>query len=255
MIAVKIVTLSTFLLRSSAFSTRGLNSAVNRFPSLTPCAFVSTTTTNTHGKTKYPFFRTQVKMSSSGTESKKQVLVPIADDSEEIETSCITDTLVRFGANVVVASVKPDGELLCKMSRGLKIMADISIEEAAKQSWDLIALPGGLPGAEHLRDSEHLITLLKSQSDQKKLYGAVCASPAVVLATHSLLPESGATCYPAPPFRSVLKDPSDDIVVIQDNVITSKGPGTSLEFALTLGEKLFGKEEADKVAAGMLVER
>ena len=52
-----------------------------------------------------------------------------------------------------------------------------------------------------------------------------------------------------------MKDPSDDVVVIQDNIITSKGPGTSLEFALALGEKLFGKEEADKVAAGMLVER
>ena len=146
MIAVKVATLSTFLLRStgtSAFSTTGFitkNTAVNRFPSLTPCALI-TTTPNTfldHDKTRYPFLRTQVKMSSSDAASKKQVLVPIADDSEEIETSCITDTLVRFGANVVVASVKPDGDLLCKMSRGLKVMADVTIEEAAKQDWDLI---------------------------------------------------------------------------------------------------------------------
>jgi len=68
----------------------------------------------------------------------KRVLVPIADDSEEIETTCITDTLVRFGAEVVVASVKPGGELLCKMSRGVKMVADVTIDEAASQSWDLV---------------------------------------------------------------------------------------------------------------------
>jgi hypothetical protein len=70
--------------------------------------------------------------------SMKRVLVPIADDSEEIETTCITDTLTRFGAEVVIASVKPGGELVCKMSRGVKMVADIPIEEAVGQSWDLV---------------------------------------------------------------------------------------------------------------------
>jgi hypothetical protein len=70
--------------------------------------------------------------------SMKRVLVPIADDSEEIETTCITDTLTRFGAQVVVASVKPGGELVCKMSRGVKMVADIPIDEAVGQSWDLV---------------------------------------------------------------------------------------------------------------------
>jgi len=68
----------------------------------------------------------------------KRVLVPIADDSEEIETTCITDTLTRFGAEVVVASVKADGELVCKMSRGVKMVADIPIEDATEQDWDLV---------------------------------------------------------------------------------------------------------------------
>lgn len=87
---------------------------------------------------------TKLTMSTSSDSSpKKRVLVPIADDSEEIETTCITDTLVRFGAEVVVASVKPDGELKCKMSRGINILADTTIDEACKQEWDLIALPGG----------------------------------------------------------------------------------------------------------------
>lgn len=136
----------------------------------------------------------------------------------------------------------------------VKIMADVTIEEAAKEDWDLIALPGGLPGAEYLRDCPTLIELLKKQQTQKKLYGAVCASPAVVLATHGLI-GAGATSYPVPPFRAVMTDASDEKVVVQDNVVTSQGPGTSLLFALALGELLYGKDKADKVASALLVQR
>lgn len=131
-------------------------------------------------------------------------------------------------------------------------MADVTIEEAAKEEWDLIALPGGMPGAEHLRDCAVLIELLKKQQEQKKLYGAVCASPAVVLASKGLVGE-GATCYPAGPFRDVMAGASDDSVVVQENVVTSQGPGTSLLFAISLGEQLYGKEEAQKIANALLV--
>jgi hypothetical protein len=79
---------------------------------------------------------------SSTLSMSKRVLVPIAEGSEEIETTCITDVLTRFGAHVTVASVM-NGELVCKMSRGIKVMADTTIEEAAKDEWDLVALPGG----------------------------------------------------------------------------------------------------------------
>lgn len=64
-----------------------------------------------------------LKMSSTSDSTKKKILVPIADGSEEIETTCITDTLVRFGADVSVASVMPGGELVCTMSRGIKVSA------------------------------------------------------------------------------------------------------------------------------------
>ena len=133
-------------------------------------------------------------------------------------------------------------------------MADVTIEEAAKEEWDLIALPGGLPGADHLRDCPTLIELLKKQQEKKKLYGAVCASPAVVFTSHNLI-GAGATCYPAPPFRGAMTDASDEKVVVQDNVVTSQGPGTSLLFALALGEQLYGKEEADNIASDLLVQR
>lgn len=192
--------------------------------------------------------------SDSTTSPKKRVLVPIADDSEEIETTCITDTLVRFGAEVVVASVKPDGDLKCKMSRGINILADVTIDEACKQEWDLIALPGGMPGAEHLRDCPALIRLLEKQkNDPSKYYSAICAAPAVVLASKNLI-QSGATVYPAPPFLKMIDNVSSDDVVVQGNLITSRGPGTALKFALKLGELLYGEDAAKDVASAMLVD-
>ncbi|CAJ1952528.1 unnamed protein product [Cylindrotheca closterium] len=183
----------------------------------------------------------------------KRVLVPVAEGSEEIETTCITDTLTRFGAEVTIASVMP-GELVCKMSRGIKVMADVNIDEAAKEEWDLIVLPGGMPGAEHLRDSAALIGLLEKQKSQNKPYAAICAAPAVVLASKGLLEGEGATCYPAPGFRSKLTNPTDDEVAFTvGKVTTSKGPGTALKFALELGEQLFGKEARAKIQSEMLV--
>jgi protein deglycase len=95
---------------------------------------------------------------------------------------------------------------------------------------------------------------LEKQNKAGKLYGAICASPALVLATHGLVSE-GATCYPAATFRDALKNPVDDDVVVNDNLTTSKGPGTSLKFALMLGEQMYGKEKANEIASAMLVKR
>jgi protein deglycase len=207
-----------------------------------------------------------VDMSSTSNEGQKRVLVPIADGSEEIETSCITDTLTRFGAKVTVASVKP--ELICTMSRGLKIVADCTIDDAASEQWDMIVLPGGMPGAEHLRDCATLQTLLEIHViQQQKPYGAICAAPAVVLAStsstsndtsSSLLSrtKSSATCYPAPAFRTKLAESgvavSDDNVVVSGNLITSQGPATAIAFSLQLGEILYGIEKRNEIATAML---
>ena len=107
-----------------------------------------------------------------------------------------------------------------------------------------------------MRGSETLFSMLEKQKAAGKLYAAICAAPAVVLASHGLLDDiEGATCYPAEPFRQKLVNPTDDAVAVTGNVITSKGPGTSLAFALELGEQLFGKEIGDKIQKEMLVQR
>jgi 4-methyl-5(b-hydroxyethyl)-thiazole monophosphate biosynthesis len=179
----------------------------------------------------------------------KKVLVPIADGTEEIEAVCIVDVLRRAGAQVTVASVEKS--LQVTASRGVKIVADSRIEDCTAASFDLIVLPGGMPGAEHLRDSEALIELLCRQQAAGRLYGAICAAPAVALLPHGLLEGKTATAHPG--FAGRLQAGSESRVVVDGNVATSRGPGTAIEFALVLVELLYGKEKAEEVAGPMLV--
>ena len=160
-----------------------------------------------------------------------RVLIPIADDSEDIETACIADVLSRAGAAVTIASVMPGGQLHCRMRNGLKIQADCMIEECAETSWDAIACPGGLPGAQHLSQCGPLVELLKQTLSENRVIGAVCASPAVVFAKHDLL-RGAATSYPSPWFTDMVRKSGvnwlDQPVVTQAAgnggcVITSQG--------------------------------
>ena len=178
----------------------------------------------------------------------KKALVVIADGSEELEAVTIIDVLVRVGADVTVASVN---DLQITASRGVKIAADALIGDCKGKEYDLIALPGGLPGAEHLRDCGELIEMLKEQKRTGRFYAAVCASPAVVLQHHGLLEGKAATCYPSPDLN--LPGRKDVKVVVDGNCVTSQGPGTALEFALKFVEILFDKEKSQQVAKAMLV--
>lgn len=181
------------------------------------------------------------------------VCVPIADGSEEIEAMCIVDVLRRANANVTVASV--GDALQVTMSRGVKVVADARIADCENSTYDLIALPGGMPGAENLRDSAPLTQMLKNQQQAGRLYAAICASPAVVLAAHGLLSDKKATCYPG--FNEALPHPAPalDTVVVDGNCITSQGPGTALSFSLALVAALYDPAKADEIAAALLMKR
>lgn len=178
----------------------------------------------------------------------KKVLVPIADGSEEIEVVCIIDVLRRAGALVTVASVN---QLQITASRGVRLLADCLIDDCMEDLWDLIVLPGGMPGAEHLRDSRKLKILLERQIKSNNLYGAICASPAVVLQVNGFLGPKRATCHAN--FRQYLENQEaiSENVVVDGNCITSRGPGTALQFALKLVEMLFDKQKANEVAVPM----
>ena len=159
----------------------------------------------------------------------KRVLVPIADGSEEIETCCITDTLVRAGAEVTVASV--EATTTCTMSRGLKIVADALVTDLGNDEFDLVALPGGMPGAERLRDSDALDAILRKQDARRAPLAAVCASPAVILKS------KGLTRRGKRPTGTALRGGAGDVsdgARARRPTYDARGPGTSLKFALIL---------------------
>ncbi|WCJ32250.1 Class I glutamine amidotransferase-like superfamily protein [Euphorbia peplus] len=175
-----------------------------------------------------------------------QVLVPIANGTEEMEAIMIIDILRRAKVNVVVASVEDKLEILA--SRNVKLEADVLLDEASKLSYDLIVLPGGLGGAQAFAKSEKLVNMLKKQRESNRPYGAICASPALVLEPHGLLEGKKATAFPAMCEKLTDKSEIENRVVVDGMLITSRGPGTSMEFALAIIEKLFGREKALELA-------
>jgi 4-methyl-5(b-hydroxyethyl)-thiazole monophosphate biosynthesis len=182
-----------------------------------------------------------------------KVLVPIADGTEEIEAVCIIDVLRRAEADVTVASV--GSGLQITASRGVKIVADVLLEQCRDATFDLIVVPGGMPGAEHLHASRTLQDLLKRQQDEDRWYAAICAAPAVVLQPLGLLRGKRATSHPAFMERLDAARAETGRVVVDGRCVTSRGPGTALAFALKLVEVLFGTRKAQEVAGPMLVDR
>jgi len=182
---------------------------------------------------------------------QKTVLVPVADGTEELEAVAIIDILRRAGAVVTVASVSGNRQITA--SRGVVILADALIEACAEQEYDLVVLPGGIPGAENLRDSAVLTGLLKRQQAKNRLYGAICASPAVVLEHHGLLEGRQATCHPGFADRLTDKTRVEEPVVMDDTCLTSRGAGTAVPFALSLVERLFGNQARGDVAASLAI--
>jgi protein deglycase len=193
--------------------------------------------------TKVPY--QLIKEISTGSHMNKKVLVPISDGSEEIEVCSIVNVLRRGGIDVTLASIRPI--LKVTGSREIQIVADKLLSDCVDDVFDMIILPGGMPGAEYLRDSRDLTLMLEKQAKENRLYGAICASPAVVLAHHGLLAGKKATAYPA--FQKELPDKStvNQVVVIDGNCITGQSPGTAIEFSLRVLEVLSGTDIAQKI--------
>jgi len=178
----------------------------------------------------------------------KKVLVPVAQGVEEMETITIIDVLRRSGASVIAASVD---EINIKASGGIEFKADRLIKDCMDEEFDLIAVPGGIPGAHNLRDSKELKVLLGKQADQQKYYAAICASPAIVLHHHGLVTPGKVTCHPG--FVDMIDHGNivESNVVVDGNCITSRGAGTACDFALKLVELLYSKEKKKEVAQSL----
>jgi len=184
----------------------------------------------------------------------KSALVPIADGSEELEAVTIIDVLRRAGVEVTVASVASSENLVIRAARDTKITADCAIEHCVGKDWDLIALPGGVKGAENLAGNSDLDGLIRSQAQSGRLYAAICAAPATVLGDKGLLADKIATCHPRFYQALVAKEvDTESRVVVDGSCVTSQGPGTAIDFALELVEQLCGVVKREEVASPLVL--
>jgi len=174
-----------------------------------------------------------------------RVLVPLAPGFEELEAVTITDLLVRAGAEVTTAGLDNNA---VTASRGITIIPDTSIDDIKNEVYDLIVLPGGLPGADYLQNDDRVQSLLKNHASNNKHIAAICAAPKA-LNQAGLLDNKTATSFPG-----VLENTnnktitiSDKATVVDGNIITSRGPGTAIDFTLELIELLIGKDKRDAV--------
>ena len=178
----------------------------------------------------------------------KKVLVLLAQGCEEIEAVTVIDILRRAGVEVASAGLD---DLPVLASRGVMLLADTTLDLAQHPSFDMIVLPGGQPGTDNLKADKRVITLLQQMAQQGKYLAAVCAAPSV-LAAAGLLDGRKATCYPTCLDDYPKVDLQTAAVVEDGKIITSRGPGTAMDFALTLVERLAGKTKRQEVEAALV---
>ncbi|MEM5794173.1 MAG: DJ-1/PfpI family protein [Candidatus Aenigmatarchaeota archaeon] len=176
-----------------------------------------------------------------------KILVPLAEGFEEIEAFAIIDILRRAGIKVDTVGVV--GTVI-KSARGISVMADKRLDEINPEDYDGIVLPGGNPGYINLGKSQKIIEIIKNFDEKNKLIAAICASPSI-LAKAGVLEDKEATIYPG--MEKELPHPREGRVVVDKNVITSQAPGTAIEFALKIVEKLLGKEKAMQLKRDLVV--
>jgi 4-methyl-5(b-hydroxyethyl)-thiazole monophosphate biosynthesis len=167
-----------------------------------------------------------------------RALVPLAQGCEELEAVTVIDLLRRAGVEVVTAGL--DAAPVTG-SRGVRLIPDTSLEQVLGEPFDMVVLPGGQPGADHLRDDPRIGRLLQHAARRGAFTAAICAAPKV-LAHAGLLAGRRATSYPGALSGLDLPDTelTEDPVVVDGRLITSRGPGTAMDFALELISLLAG---------------
>lgn len=179
-----------------------------------------------------------------------KVLVPLAQGCEELEAVTIIDILRRAEIDVVTAGL--DDQVVVA-SRGVMLVPDVSLALALEEEFDMVVLPGGLGGMQNLAQDERIGALLKQMVEHGKFVGAICAAPQV-LAQHGLLDGKTMTSYPGFTTQDEFPELHNTGAATEcdGKIITSRGPGTAMDFALQLVETLAGKATRDKVEAGLV---
>jgi len=182
-----------------------------------------------------------------------RVAVLLAEGFEEIEAIAIIYILRR--AELDVTTVGVSGTTVTGSNDGAvsaDTTLDATLDASTGETFDCVVLPGGLPGATNLRDDERVQSLIRRQNEAGRQLAAICAAP-IALGKAGVLEGRSATCYPG--FEEELRgaNPSEDRVVDDGNVVTSRGPGTVFDFSLALVAKLKDSETAEALRNGMLL--
>ncbi|WP_297093837.1 DJ-1 family glyoxalase III [uncultured Draconibacterium sp.] len=181
----------------------------------------------------------------------KKIAVHLAEGFEEIEAISIIDVLRRAGFEVTVVSMNNSMEV--GGAHEITVKADTLFEDLDYDNIDMIVLPGGMPGSANLKAHSGLREQILNFEDMKKPLAAICAAP-MVFGNLGLLKEKQATCYPG--FEDELHGAiiTGEAVEEAENIITGKGAGVAIKFALKIVEKFKGKEFADELGAKMIVQ-
>lgn len=177
----------------------------------------------------------------------KKILMPLADGFEEIEAITLIDVLRRAGFEVTVAGIKPGD--ICG-AHGIAVKTDALLDQVKDKEFDMMVLPGGMPGVDNLRKNPGVIDLLKKMNEKKKTIGAICAAP-LVLQEAGLGRNLKMTGYPGVD-QEMGRTFEKNRVVIDGHVMTSQGPGTAMEFALKIVETLLGQEQAKALSERLI---
>ncbi|MBR5297403.1 MAG: DJ-1/PfpI family protein [Parabacteroides sp.] len=180
----------------------------------------------------------------------KKAIVFLANGFEEIEALGTIDILRRGGIDVKTVSITED--TVVTGAHNVPIIADTTLTKAILNQADALILPGGMPGASNLNNSETVKEALLQQYREGKIVAAICAAP-MVLGGLGLLKGRNATCYPGFEPQLIGANITGEAVEISDNVITGKGPGLVMNFALALVAAIKSDAVAEEVAAGLLL--
>lgn len=179
-----------------------------------------------------------------------RVLVPLSAGFEEIEAITVIDVLRRAGCEVVAAGV-PDAQPL-RGSNGISILPDAALRDVLGQSWDLVAVPGGMQNTANLSAHEPLLALLRQRFESGEWVAAICAAPRV-LGAAGIAEQIALTSHPVTQsdLSLVAREYREETVVEDHRVVTSRGAGTALAWALALAERLVGREKRESVEVGL----
>nr|WP_300002415.1 DJ-1 family glyoxalase III [Tissierella sp.] len=178
-----------------------------------------------------------------------KIIVFLADGFEEVEALTVVDYLRRVDIEVDMVSITDKIEV--KGAHAIEVISDKLLKDLDIKDYQGLVIPGGLPGASNLQASQGVVDFVKDMNQRQALIAAICAGP-IVLQEAGVIKDKNFTCYPG--FEEKIKDGNhkEENVVVDGNIITSRGPALAVDFTLEIVNYLLGSEKRDELKKDIL---